>query len=57
MKLTQPLDLKLQLRLATVVSELIEELGYTETLTLLERECRLVSVGKRATELTKDFQK
>jgi hypothetical protein len=52
-KMTKPpLDLTLQLRLATVVSELIEEIGYEGTLNLLRRECHLLSVGKRATELT-----
>jgi hypothetical protein len=52
-KLSQPPDLKLQLKLATLVAELIEEIGYARTLDILERECKLVSVGKRAEELSK----
>jgi hypothetical protein len=47
------ITLRLKLDLASIVDRMLEKLGYAETLELLERECKLVEVGKRAKELSK----
>jgi hypothetical protein len=49
-------EIKLELRLATAVDDLIKQVGYARTLEILQRECKLVFIGMCAQELEKKVE-